>query len=313
MKITDAIKQFFGKRASVLVDVPMGMFHGLTCRPYSDLVWVNICELLTDLCEDVRLELVNGDRYIFACYKDLVYRHGKEIMQQIFDNGFAVIGWDGVSLTVLGDEQYIKQNVESGKVVVVAKNPAVQVVVIKSNVFTMYGKSDRGLCSPFLDYLDDVMNCSSTVQQRLGALVVASPKNIQGAPTQIIMTDDERKKVEETLRTEYGALRKQSNILTLPREMSWQTINLAGLDLRFNEKTRAAILALADRVKVPANQIAMIDANSSKALSNGSELREGDKSKYKSFRRLFENEFIYLAMELNLQVVYTITGEPLNE
>ena len=76
---------------------------------------------------------------------------------------------------------------------------------------------------------------------------------------------------------------------------------------------RRAILALCDRIKVPANQVAIIDANSSKALSNGSELREGDKSKYKSFRRLFERTFWQMAYDMGIEIQYTIKGEPMDE
>lgn len=72
-------------------------------------------------------------------------------------------------------------------------------------------------------------------------------------------------------------------------------------------------MVLADRIKVPANQIAIIDANSSKTLSNGSELREGDRAKYASFRRLFERTFVQMANDLGIKFAYTLTGEPVAE
>ena len=115
------------------------------------------------------------------------------------------------------------------------------------------------------------------------------------------------------MRKEYGSLSNQSNIMLLPREMSWQTINLAGLDLKMQEKVKIAILAIVDRIKIPANQVAIIDAQSSKQLANGSEMREGDKLKYKSFRRLFERTFADMAREYGLRIDYIIEGEPIGE
>ena len=121
------------------------------------------------------------------------------------------------------------------------------------------------------------------------------------------------KKLEQEMREDYGALSNQSNIMILPREMSWQTINLAGLDLKMQDKVKTAILAIVDRIKVPANQVAIIDANTTKSLANGGEIREGDKLKYKSFRRLFERSFMDLARYYGLQIDYVIDGEPIGE
>ena len=133
------------------------------------------------------------------------------------------------------------------------------------------------------------------------------------APTATVLTKEQKQEMEKEMRKEYGALSDQSNIMLLPREMSWQTINLAGLDLKMQEKVKIAILAIADRIKIPANQVAIIDAQSSKQLANGSEIREGDKLKYKSFRRLFERTFADMAREYGLRIDYIIDGEPIGE
>ena len=119
--------------------------------------------------------------------------------------------------------------------------------------------------------------------------------------------------MEKEMREDYGALSKQSNLMLLPREMSWQVINLAGLDLKMAEKVKTAILAIVDRIKIPANQVAIIDAQSSKQLANGSEIREGDKLKYKTFRRLFERTWVDMATYYGLKISYAIDGEPIGE
>jgi hypothetical protein len=92
--------------------------------------------------------------------------------------------------------------------------------------------------------------------------------------------------------------------------MDTEVVSLANVDIRMNDKARLAILAIADRLKVPANQIGIIDANSSKTLSNGTELREGDLAKYRSFRRLLNATFYDMATELGMQVNYTLENEP---
>lgn len=47
-------------------------------------------------------------------------------------------------------------------------------------------------------------------------------------------------------------------------------------------------------------------------MSNGGELREGDKTKSKSFRRLFERTFVQMAMDFGLKITYAIDGEPID-
>ena len=127
------------------------------------------------------------------------------------------------------------------------------------------------------------------------------------------LKDNEKKDLEKQMRDDYGALDRQSNIMLLPREMNFQTINLAGLDLRMAEKVKTAILAIVDRIKIPANQVAIIDAQSNKSLANGGEIREGDKLKYKSFRRLFERTIVEMATYYGLRIDYKINGEPIGE
>lgn len=108
----------------------------------------------------------------------------------------------------------------------------------------------------------------------------------------------------------YGMLSRQRQVMVLPRPMDSQVVSLAAVDARMKDKAQLAILAITDRLKVPANQIGIIDANSSKALANGSELREGDLAKYRSFRRLLNATWYDMATELGMQVNYTLENEP---
>jgi hypothetical protein len=56
----------------------------------------------------------------------------------------------------------------------------------------------------------------------------------------------------------------------------------------------------------------MIDANSSKALSNGGELMAGDILLYKSYERLLNATFIQMARDLKIRLDYTIYGKPVD-
>ena len=323
MRIFDEIKKRVIKAGEVLlVNRAQPYFGGWGFSAYSfaAVIWYNICDLLTDLMEDVQITDASGALPMsersarFAAFKVFVYAWGKTILQRLFDEGYVVIGYDAVAnrFWQMTDKEYSKVN-EGDITAIEPRDSNVNVYVMKSATFVTYSKSDKQMCKGFLQFLDDVLNGSATVSKRLGAVVVASPKNLSSAPTAVVLTDEQKKKIEKDMRDDYGALSNQSNIMLLPREMSWQTINLAGLDLKMGEKVKTAILAIVDRIKIPANQVAIIDAQSSKTLANGGEIREGDKLKYKTFRRLFERTFADMARYYGLKIDYAIDGEPVGK
>lgn len=323
MKITDQIaegwRRLIAPRYRTLRDYSVVGGSAFSCerRNFASLIWYNICDLLTDICENVKIEpdaeSVKGDAfYLFAAFRQFVYTWGKIVLQRLYDDGRVVIGWDGIRFWLMSDREYsVTTTIEREDIV--PHKDGVEVYVMKSATWLLKGSSDRDVCRPWLDFLDDVCNASATIAKRLGVVVLASPKNLSSAPMATVLTKEQKEELEKQMREDYGALSRQSQIMLLPREMSWQTINLAGLDVRTLEKAKLCITAIADRIKVPANQIAIIDSESSKTLSNGGELREGDKAKYKSFRRLFERTFVQMAMDLGIKMTYTIDGEPIDE
>ena len=321
MTIFDEIKRRFFRAGEVVIDNhATPSFVGMCAHEFAALIWYNICDLLTDLAEDVKIEDTTNAAPLsdygmkFAAFRAFFYAWGKTVLQRLFDEGFVVIGYDPkfARFWQMSDKEYT-QVTEDDITAVKPNDPNVSVYVMKSSTFVTYKKSDRAICKGFLDFLNDVLNGSATVSKRLGAVVVASPKNLTSAPTATVLTEEQKQKLEKDMRNDYGALSRQSNIMLLPREMSWQVINLAGLDLKMQEKVKTAILAIVDRIKIPANQVAIIDAQSSKQLANGSEIREGDKLKYKTFRRLFERTFADMARYYGLKVSYLIDGEPIGE
>lgn len=320
MRILDEIKRRFYRAGEVINwwgARPWFDNWGFCNHKFAEVIWYNICDILTDLIEDVKIQNeaatdISLQKYI--AFKVFVYTHGKQVLQRLFDEGYVVIGYNTKSFVFwqMRESEYNKVT-EDDATIVKPRNPEVRAYVMKSSTYLTYAKSDRAICKGFLDFLDDVLNASATVSKRLGAVVVASPKNLTNAPTATVLTKEQKNDLEKQMREDYGALSNQSNIMLLPREMSWQVINLAGLELRMQEKVKTAILAIVDRIKIPANQVAIIDAQGTKQLANGSEIREGDKLKYKTFRRLFERTFVDMAREYGLRISYQIDGEPIGE
>lgn len=320
MKISDIIKKVLPKRSSVIYDAGLQGIFGTWYadrKDFASLIYYNLCSILLDLADDVKIELdasQQGNKdvlYLFAAYRAFYYAWGRVVLQRLKDEGFVVIGWDGIRFWQMQTNEYTTIG-EGSATVVVPNNREVQVYVMRDATFIIRGKSLLCSVRPWMDFLDDVCNGSSTVSKRLGAVVVGSPKTYSGAPTPTVLTEEQKKKIEADVQTQYGALRTQNQFMILPKEMAFQVVNLAGIDMKFTDKVRECVLAIADAIPVPANQVAIIDANASKALSNGSELHEGDKSKYKSFRRLFERTFVQMAMDFNLKISYAIDGEPID-
>lgn len=288
--------------------VSLGGFK-LSTHPFADAVYYNGVELLTDLDNDVTWKFGQGRESLAAAFIRFYNKYAKVVHTKYFDNGYVVIVHEyvgeGATRTdsfrlakkteyhVEVNQEYI--NITPNKSLI---DDGAELYTMVSPTMETTGQSDKQLLRPFLDYLDNALNASNTITARLGAMVVASPT---GTPNTFgRLNEEEKKAVESEINKEYGALMQQSQFLLLPREMKMEVISLAALDIKTDARVRSAVLAIADRLKVPANQFAMIDADSSKALSNGSELVAGDLAKYKSFERLLDATFVRMARDLQL-------------
>ena len=116
--------------------------------------------------------------------------------------------------------------------------------------------------------------------------------------------------MEKEISQQYGLLSRQKQIMLLPKGMKFQTVSLTNIDNKLTERVRLNVELIADRLKVPASQIAVIDASAGKSLSNGGEVYEGDRLKYKTYERLLNKTFVTLAESLGLRVTYTIYNKP---
>lgn len=312
MRILDNIRNIFSNSNRMLTR-GFGYSFGaisLSRLEFARVVFINICELLTDLTNDVSFTLKSGDAELFGKFRAFFEMNGQFVLNKLFMEGFVVVHNDVVGLRILNDNEYRVQSTKNGAMKVVPVDVNADIYVMKSETFEIIGKSDECFLNSWLTYLNNVLNSSNTISERLGALVVASPKNASTAPTTLVLNKEQKDALEKDIQNEYGSLSSQKSIIVLPREMQFDTISLSSLDIKTAEKARLAILAICDRIKVPSNQVAIIDANSSKSLSNGSELKEGDFNKYQSFERLLNRTFVRMAFDMGLNVDYTIYNKP---
>ena len=300
-------------------------WEGISCLPFGELVFHNTVELLTDLNNDVDFKL-DGDRgrMTFAEFDRFFKTEGETAMWRVYRYGFAVIGYKLSDATddngntvnryvtdmrLLERDEWMEKQV-GGDTFVSAKDDKWRVYVMKSQTYRMVAKSDYDLCRPAIEFLDNTLNASNTSVKKLGAFVVASPETPSGAPTVVKLDPEDKKDMEKEISEQYGLLSRQKQIMLLPKGMKFQTVSLTNIDNRLTERVKLNVELIADRLKVPASQIAVIDASAGKSLSNGGEVYEGDRLKYKTYERMLNKTFVTLAESLGLRVTYTIYNKP---
>lgn len=322
MPLFSRLTSRFRRKANFLRPaITMDGWEGLTCLPFGELVFQNVVELLTDLTNDVDWERNQGPTMTFAEFVRFFKDEGETALWCVYRHGYAVVGykWNNerdsanryiVAIRLLDADEYTRQQYK-GDTFVRPIDPEWHAYVMKSPTFRTKGVGDYDLCRPAIEFLDNTLNASNTSVKKLGAFVVASPDNGGSmAPTAVTLKPEDKKEMEETIGKEYGLLNRQRQIMLLPRGMKFQTISLTNIDNRLTERVRMAVELIADRVKVPASQIAVIDATAGKSLSNGGEVHEGDRLKYKSFERLLNKTFVNMAETMGLAVTYSIYNKP---
>ena len=282
----------------------------LSCLPFAEVIYNNTKGLLTDISNDVTWKFGQGEESISAAFIRFYNRYAKLVFSRYFDDGFVVVAHEYVgegasradTFRLARTTEYVKHTKENVVTITPsesAKQAGVELYVLASSLLETTGKSHKQLAAPFLSYLDNALNASNTITERLGAIVVASPKG--NANTFGRLNEQEKKEIEAEVNKEYGALKQQSQFMLLPKEMDMSVISLANLDIKTDSRVQCAVCTIADLFGVPANQLALIDSKTSKALSNGSELVAGDLAKYKSFERLLEETFVRMAKDCGLK------------
>ena len=323
MIILDQIKRIFNRnpRNSILRDSYITSDLSIGCLKYSEIIYRNIEQIITSLINDVELYRTSKktDALEFSYFKRFIDNDGQFILDRLFDMGYVVIKLpknssvmvSGYKILDPNDYNIITTEGTQFKVVPIHYKED-EIYVIKSDTFREIGISDKQLLYPVLKYLDNILNASNTLTERMGVCVIASPKNLTSSPTSIILTEDDKKELEKEMSEQYGALKSQKQVMLLPREMTFEQVNLAGIDQKLEEKLKIAVEIIADKLRVPANKVALIDAESNKALANGSELTAGDLMLYKNFERLLDRSIMRMADDLGLKLDYNIYNKPVD-
>ena len=276
---------------------------------FSNVIYMNIIELLTDIANDVTFVNKSGDAMLFAEFNTFFNDDGQEALNRLFIDGFAVVAFQNKTFNLLDSTEYTIN--ARGQILAQSKNyKNAEIYLLKSDSFRMYGKSDKVFLAGFLKYLNNVLNASNTTTARLGSLIMATPAQAANSPIMASLTANEKQEAETEISENYGGLKNQKQILIWRNAMNFTTVNLAGLDSRTIDKAKFAIQAICDRIKIPANQVAIIETSASNGLSNGGEMREGDLLKYKTFERLLNKTFVKMARDLDLNVDYSIYNKP---
>lgn len=279
-------------------------------QEFAQVIFMNIVELLTDIANDVTLVLKKGNSMLFAEFNVFFSDYGQMVLNKLFNKGCAVIAYNSTGFILLEDDEFstdAKNKVQVNN----SRYSNYEIYVMKSDSLVSNGMSDRTFLSGFLKYLDNVLNASNTTTARLGTIIMASPQNVTGSPVMQTITDMEKQQAEDDISKDYGGLKNQRQILIWRQAMNFTTVSLSGLDGKTIEKSKFAIEAICDRLKVPANQVSIIEASSnSNSLSAGGQVREGDLLKYKTFERLLNKTFVKMARDLDLQIDYTIYNKP---
>ena len=278
---------------------------------FATIVFENACDLLVDLVSDTTLILKSGNPAAFNAFNKFFNRDGKRTLVDIFTKGYVVIGYRQGEFSLLDTDEYFKV-VNGKRLEFKHRNPHWQgeIIVFEGEHHRIYGMSHYEKLKPFLEMLNNVLNASNTITKKLGVTIFATPRTVSGMNTVQKLLPSEIEKLEKSVEKNYGALDTQKIIHFLSDDLKFEIINLAGQNLGLNEKLKIAVLTIADKIKCPANQIGLIDANTSKAFANGSEIKEGDFQKYQSFERLLVSTFVELAKMLQIDITYEIYNKP---
>lgn len=284
----------------------------ITRHRFGETIFLNAAQLLTDIYAELFWETSKTGKAV--AWKVWADTYGQRDLLRLYRDGFVVVGYTagdkegrGWSFYDLPDTAYEKDTI-GDDVVIRCHNKDQEFYVIQSPTFIQTGLSDYYWCRPFIKLADAALNGATTTSERLGGYVVLSPKTNEFGG---VITEQERDDIEKEIEEDYGMLSKQKQLMLLSRPMDAQIVSLANVDIRMQEKVKAAACGIADRLKIPANQIAFIDAQSSKSLANGTELREGDLAKYRTFRRLIDATLYKMAHDLGIFVNYRLENEPL--
>ena len=293
------------KRQAHSINFQIGNFK------FAEVIFENITEILIDLQSDTSLIFKGGNDISFDIINLFFKKEGKKFLYYTYRYGRVFLTFEDNALTIADPIDIYKETKGDYDYFFSKKNKAKRVIIFDSEHYQMYGKSHFDKLFPFFDLLNNILNASNTITKRLGVAVFATPVTPGSSSFTGNLTPEQKKKIEQELENTYGALESQNILHILTEDLKFNQINLAGQNINLTERSKIAILTIADKIKVPANQISLIDASTSKAFANGSEILAGDFQKYQSFERLLVSTFFPLAEILGCTISYDIYNKPL--
>ena len=292
------------KRQAHSINFQIGNFK------FAEVIFENITEILIDLQSDTSLIFKGGNDISFDIINLFFKKEGKKFLYYTYRYGRVFLIFEGNVLTIAEPFDIQKETRGDYDYYFLKKDKAKRVIVFDSEHFQMYGKSHFDKLFPFFDLLNNILNASNTITKRLGVAVFATSLTPGSSSFTGNLTPEQKKKIEQELENTYGALESQNILHILTEDLKFNQINLAGQNINLTERSKIAILTIADKIKVPANQISLIDASASKAFANGSEILAGDFQKYQSFERLLVSTIFPLAEILGCSITYDIYNKP---
>ena len=277
---------------------------------FAEVIFENITEILIDLQSDTSLIFKGGNDISFDIINLFFKKEGKKFLYYTYRYGRVFLIFEGNVLTIAEPFDIQKETRGDYDYYFLKKDKAKRVIVFDSEHYQMYGKSHFDKLFPFFDLLNNILNASNTITKRLGVAVFATPVTPGSSSFTGNLTPEQKKKIEQELENTYGALESQNILHILTEDLKFNQINLAGQNINLTERSKIAILTIADKIKVPANQINLIDASTSKSFANGSEILAGNFQKYQSFERLLVSTFFPLAEILGCTITYDIYNKP---
>lgn len=293
------------KRQAHSINFQIGNFK------FAEVIFENITEILIDLQSDTSLIFQGGNDISFDIINLFFKKEGKKFLYYTYRYGRVFLIFEDNVLTIADPIDIQKETRGDYDYYFSKKDKAKRVIVFDSEHYQMYGKSHFDKLFPFFDLLNNILNASNTITKRLGVAVFATPVTPGSSSFTGNLTPEQKKKIEQELENTYGALESQNILHILTEDLKFNQINLAGQNINLTERSKIAILTIADKIKVPANQISLIDASASKAFANGSEILAGDFQKYQSFERLLVSTIYPLAEILGCSITYDIYNKPL--
>src|SRR5574344_850160 len=113
-RMSDYIEQWMARRSrNVLFENTRPYVDiAISSYPFADAMFYNIVDILTDICNDTKF-IYNGlQKQTFAAFSAFFDTYGQQVMNLLFDDGFAVIKIDrtnGIFLRLLGVGEYITE------------------------------------------------------------------------------------------------------------------------------------------------------------------------------------------------------------